>query len=170
MLKITNSSFVTAALVATLTVSGSVNAGPSNAPFKATVSTTETLTPTGDPSCPLAGMTTGLGNASHLGKVLLTATDCVTPGPAGFQFSGGKLTLAAANGDTLNAVYSGSFIPTGQGMVFLINNASFQIVGGTGRFAGAFGRGELHGTEDISTIPATGQLDVTGTISYPNGK
>jgi hypothetical protein len=143
-------------------------AGSNNLPFKANFTTSENLYPTGDNSCPLAGMTTGTGTASHLGKVLLTATDCATPVPGGFQFNQGKLTFTAANGDTLTATYEGSFVALNPGTIFTINHATFVITGGTGRFAGAFGRGELQGTEDIATQPAIGHLKARGTISYPN--
>lgn len=143
-------------------------AGSNNLPFKAELTSSENLYPTGNNTCPLAGMTTGTGTASQLGNVLLTATDCVTPVSGGFQFNQGKLTFTAANGDTLTATYEGSFVALTPGTVFTINHATFVITGGTGRFAGAFGRGELQGTEDIATRPAIAHLRAQGTISYPN--
>lgn len=153
-------------------ISSTVIAGPTNVAFTASVNTTEYLVPTPGGPCPLAGMTTGSGTASYIGKVLLTATDCVTPQADGsFIFSNGKLVFTASNGDTLTATYGpGSFIALTPGPVYTINHAAFVITGGTGLFKGAFGRGELRGTENISTVPAIGQLQAFGTISFPNSE
>ena len=145
-------------------------AGPVNVAFTATGSTIEYLVPTPNGPCPLAGMTTGHGTATYIGKILLTATDCVTPQPDGtFIFTNGKLVFTASNGDTVSATYGpGSFIALTPGPVYTINHAAFVITGGTGVFKGATGRGELHGNENISTVPATGQLQAVGVISFPN--
>jgi hypothetical protein len=147
-----------------------VNAGPTNVSFTATANTTEYLVPTPNGPCPLAGMTTGYGTATYIGKISLTATDCVTPQPDGsFIFSNGKLVFTASNGDTVTATYGpGSFIALTPGSVYTINHAAFVIIDGTGVFKGAMGRGELHGSENIATIPATGQLQAIGVISFPN--
>ena len=160
---------VSAALLTACFVSP-VIAGPTNVTFTATANTTEYLVPTPNGPCPLAGMTTGSGTATYIGKISLTATDCVTPQPDGsFIFSNGKLVFTASNGDTVTATYGpGSFIALTPGPVYTINHAAFVIIGGTGIFKGAMGRGELHGSENISTVPATGQLQAIGVISFPN--
>ena len=161
---------ISSALLGACLVSPAI-AGPTNVAFTATGNTTEYLVPTPNGPCPLAGMTTGSGTATYIGKISLTATDCVTPQADGtFIFTNGKLVFTASNGDTVTATYGpGSFIPTALGSpVYTINYAAFVITGGTGLFKGATGRGELQGYENIATVPATGQLQATGVISFPN--
>lgn len=144
-------------------------AGPSNVPFKARVATQETLL--GNPGVCVAapylvGTTTGTGNASHMGAITFMATDCVTPGPTSFSFSNGKLTITAANGDELSAIYSGTLLPIPNTAPFTLYTISgrFTVTGGTGRFSGASGAGYIQGSENVQT--GQGQFDVTGTISY----
>ena len=112
---------VSAALLTACFVSP-VIAGPTNVTFTATANTTEYLVPTPNGPCPLAGMTTGSGTATYIGKISLTATDCVTPQPDGsFIFSNGKLVFTASNGDTVTATYGpGSFIALTPGPVYTI--------------------------------------------------
>ena len=140
--------------------------GTQSRPFKATVSTQETLG-VNFAACPtvIQGTTTGTGNASHMGKVSLLATDCpiLTPGPGQFSFYNGQLTLTAANGDKLTAAYQGQLLPTAQPTVFSLNGV-YTVTGGTGRFTGATGSGVLQGSTDIVT--GAGQYDVSGRISY----
>lgn len=144
-------------------------AGPTQVPFKATVTTQETLRP--DPGrcvAPpyLVGTTTGSGTASHLGAITFTATDCITPGPTSFDFSNGKLTMTAANGDELRADYSGTLLPlpyTTPYTLFSIQG-TFTVTGGTGRFVGATGSGYLQGIENVQT--GQGQFTAVGTLSY----
>ena len=145
-------------------------AGPTNVSFTATGNTIEYLVPTPNGPCPLAGMTIGSGTATYIGKISLTATDCVTPQADGsFIFSNGKLTFTASNGDTVTATYGpGSFIALTPGPVYTINHAAFVITGDTGLLKIATGRGELQGNENISTVPATGQLTAVGVISFPS--
>jgi hypothetical protein len=145
-------------------------AGTSNVSFTATAQITENLVPTPNGPCPFAGMTKGFGTATQIGKILLTATDCVTPQADGsFEFTNGKLVMTAINGDTVFADYGpGSFIALTPGPIYTINHATYVITGGTGAFKNASGRGELQGTENISTIPATGNLQAVGVISFPH--
>lgn len=164
-----NSILVSAALLS-VCLGAPVLAGPTNVTFTATANTTEYLVPTPNGQCPLSGMATGSGTASFMGRISLTATDCVTPQADGsFIFSNGKLVLTATNGDTVTATYGpGFFIALTPGPVYTINHAAFVITGGTGIFKGATGRGELRGNENISTVPAIGQLQAIGVISFPN--
>ena len=156
-------------LIAAAAFSTAAWAGPHSVPFKASVTTTETLLP--NPAvCPafpfLTGTTTGSGNASHMGAITFVSTDCVMPSPTSFSFSDGKLTVTGANGDEVRAVYNGELLPVPDAAPFTLFtvSGSYSIVGGTGRFAGATGSGALQGTTNIVT--KQGQIELRGTISY----
>lgn len=134
-------------------------------PFKLTVVTQETLVPNPQ-ACPLSimqGSTVGEGHASHLGRVTLRSTDCVTLEASQFTFNGGVLVLVAANGDTLTANYSGALLPTAAYPVYSLSG-SFSITGGTGRFSGATGAGALLGSTNVVT--GQGAYQANGTLGY----
>ena len=162
-------------LLASLSLAAShAAAGAVNLPFKASISTQEILLPGSELGlpCALVGMKIGIGQASHFGRVLLSATDCVQPYSNHFDFSNGKFTLTAANGDTVTAVYGGSLVATQNASIYAFSGSWFQITGGSGRFAGARGTGQVQGTEQLINNPppappaSTGKLDIIGTISY----
>lgn len=173
------SKFAVPILFAALTFSSNSEAALRNLPLKITLDTQESITPIGMTkgiSCPVntavVGMSAGTGTImigskqqNYTGPISATATDCAT---AQLQFSDGKLTITAVNGDKLTATYWGAFIPTATPGVFAINGGAFTITGGTGFFAGASGTGQLQGTELIN--PANplyyGKLQATGTISF----
>ncbi len=145
-----------------------VSAVAANAvPFSADFVSHEVLHP--DPvNCPafpfLAGSTTGVGKATHLGAITGIGSDCVTPtSPTTFQFGNGQLTLVSANGDELRAQYSGTLVPSILPPYSTIAG-SYRITGGTGRFAGATGGGAIGGTENLLT--GQGRMTLTGTLSY----
>jgi hypothetical protein len=136
----------------------------SPSPFKATLSINEMVQadPTG--TCGLIGSIVASGEATHLGRVTATSTDCISPMvPSWYSFGSNQLVLTAANGDQLVATYSG--LMSIQGTIATMTGG-FQIIGGTGRFAQAVGAGLFQGSENISVFPATGQVELTGTISY----
>ncbi len=146
-------------------------AGPKTVPFKASAVTQEALTfETAPPfNCPgsfVVGTTTGKGIATHLGLVSLSATDCpLTLDGMNYFFNNGRLTLTAANGDTLSALYSGSLLPiAGSIPVLHAISGTYAVTGGTGRFAGARGAGNLQGTENLATFK--GLYQMTGTLTY----
>ena len=158
-----------ALVVAAFTCSVPAVAEQHAVPFKATVRTQERMYPDRAvcPSYPfLFGTTTGTGKASHLGAVSLVASDCFTPGENTFSFSNGKLTLTAANGDELNAIYNGELHPLVNTPPYTLYTISGNLTftGGTGRFVGASGSGYLSGTENIKT--GQGQFEVTATLAY----
>ena len=134
-------------------------------PFKASLTTQETLG--FDPvACPIAflqGTTTGAGHASHMGSVTLHSTDCVVQAAGQFTFTDGRLVLTAANGDQLNASYSGMLLPSATPAVYTLSG-SFTVTGGTGRFDGATGSGSLQGSNNIVT--GQGGYTATGSIKY----
>jgi hypothetical protein len=158
-------------------------AGPANVPFKAAVTITETLTATAPEdvgatcTTPIQGMTTGMGNASHLGRVAVVATDCVGVAGTTLYFGNGRMTITAANGDLLYGRYYGAFNSTGAvsaaGLpTYQMYGAGYSIEGGTGRYANARGQGTMKGTEDLSkdpfnpATPSRGAFQLDGTISY----
>lgn len=136
-------------------------------PFKASVMTQETLTldPGRCPASFLVGTTAGKGTASHMGAVALAASDCpLTQDGVNFFFSDGRLTLTAANGDKLTAIYSGTLLPVpGANPPLHAINGAFAVTGGTGRFAGARGGGSLQGSEDLATLK--GRFEVSGMLT-----
>ena len=117
------------------------------------------------PSCPsqFGGTITGSGKGTHLGVISLLAKDCITP-MQNYFISIGNLTITAANGDTISGHYSGSFIPTDNPSIYMYDNFTMQITGGTGRFTGAAGSGTLEGTSNI--ITGQGVIESTMSISY----
>ena len=98
------------------------------------------------------------GVATHLGRI--TSRDyyaCLDP--LTFTFFG-RYVFVAANGDTINGVYSGRFLATPDPGVLAIE-ATWSLDGGTGRFAGATGGGTASGSGTASS----GHLVQDGTIS-----
>lgn len=114
------------------------------------------------PTCPsqFGGTLSGSGKGTHLGVISLSASDCIIP-MQNYFISNGNLTITAANGDKLTGTYSGSFIPTDNPSIYMYDDFTIQITGGTGRFAGAAGSGTLEGTSNVQT----GQGVVEGTMS-----
>lgn len=137
--------------------------GPTDVPLKMSLDIQEQVGFM--PNCPsrFGSTITGKGKSSHLGKVTLATTDCITPMGDHFTFKG-KFTLTAANGDKLTGDYSGSFVPVGAGPVYKLADAELKITGGTGRFSQANGTAELNGSQDTST--GKGKMDANGTVSY----
>ena len=79
------------------------------------------------------------GVASHLGRTVLTTRHCSPEGP---DFAG-TATLVAANGDEVFIDYAGVNGPPDPDTWILVSTAEFVIVGGSGRFEGAEGGGQL---------------------------
>jgi hypothetical protein len=150
-------------VVAGITAPALALAGSKNVPLKMSAITQEQSGYT--PTCPskFGGTTTGTGNSSHLGKISLTAGDCITPMENHYTFKG-KLTITAANGDKITGDYSGSFVPLDTPPMYSLSDAKFQITGGTGRFSNANGIVDLRGSQNIQT--GKGKIEADGTISY----
>lgn len=150
--------------IAAALASGAAYAGPTNVPFKASLVTQEQIGPNPAACQYLAGKTAGHGQASHLGNVTGTGSDCITPTSAyTFSFSNGVLTLIAANGDELRATYMGTLTPSATPPIYKIDG-TYNITGGTGRFTNASGTGSVGGLENIQT--GQGTLELKGVISY----
>jgi hypothetical protein len=104
------------------------------------------------------GTILGFGTSTTVGKVTFLATDCITPNGATYTFSDGKFIITTLTGELIFANYSGQFVPTGEGTKYVFSNATFQITGGTGRYARASGGGDMTGGEDMATGQGTIQL------------
>jgi hypothetical protein len=69
--------------------------------------------------------------------------------------------LTATNGDQLDGTYRGEFVPL-EPPLFSIDG-QFTFDGGTGRFAGVTGGGEVTGVQNLATGEVT--VSLVGTIS-----
>ena len=111
------------------------------------------------------GTISGRGESALMGgKVVFIATDCITPVGPLFNFSGGKFIVMTTSGDQIFANYSGQFVPTGVGANYVFSGASFQVTGGTGKFARISGGGTLSGGEDMVT--GAGNIKLAGKVLY----
>lgn len=111
------------------------------------------------------GTISGHGESALMGgKVVFIATDCITPVGPLFNFSGGKFIVMTTSGDQIFANYSGQFVPTGEGAKYVFSGASFQVTGGTGKFARVTGGGTLSGGEDM--ITGAGNIKLEGKVLY----
>jgi hypothetical protein len=104
------------------------------------------------------GTILGFGASSAIGKVTFLASDCITPNGTTYTFSNGKFLITTLTGELIFANYSGQFVPTGAGTKFVFSGATFQVTGGTGRYARASGGGDMTGGEDMTTGQGTIQL------------
>ena len=116
--------------------------------------------------CPskLGGTLVGHGNDPVLGPVAFMGNDCVTPNGPLLTFSDGRITLLTRSGEVIYANYSGQAVPTGEGNKVAYSNATFQIIGGTGRYHRASGGGDFTGSQDLVT--GSGTIKLNGKITY----
>lgn len=116
--------------------------------------------------CPskVGGTIVGHGDGQLTGRVAFVGTDCITPSGPLFNFSDGRIIILTATGEQIFANYSGQFVPTGEGTKFVFSNATFQVTGGTGRYARASGGGNFTGGEDMAT--GAGTIALNGKITY----
>ena len=117
--------------------------------------------------CPsqFGGTISGHGTSNMMGgKVVFIATDCITPTPPLFNFSNGKFIVMTTTGEQIYANYSGQMVPTGEGAKYVFSGATFQVTGGTGKFAKVTGGGTLTGGEDMLT--GAGTIKLTGRVLY----
>lgn len=132
----------------------SIRGGPVSKPFRARFLTAgQGLRP--DLSCGdfpwLLNTQVGEGVATHLGRFSVHITFCMnvadvlddgqlTEGES-LPYVDGIGTLVAANGDELQIEISGTVVPTEHPDFDFEFRDPFQVIGGTGRFAGATGEG-----------------------------
>jgi hypothetical protein len=114
---------------------------------------------------PIAHITViGEGVARHLGKATTFTTNQEVDLNTGL--SSATYTFTAANGDTV--VLEEEFQSTFLDQTRVMFDGTYQVTGGTGRFAGATGSGRLTGSA-VFTGPnnGVGSFTLTGTISSP---
>jgi hypothetical protein len=130
--------------------------GASDRPFKGKGTSVVAGDPFAEEGAPFS--TTGTG--THLGKFTGAGTLFFSLQEDGLILGEGTQTLTAANGDTLDAEFSGLLDPeTGEATV------EFVITGGTGRFEDASGDFTAD-VQTVSQVPPTFTFTVDGTISY----
>ncbi len=117
---------------------------------------------------PLPGVltvtTSGVGHATHLGKITLSTTETLdfVTSPGSLVIRDGRLVMVAANGDELHWTYEGTgSLPDEDGDSSL--TGTFVITGGTGRFSDATGSGTFQGAGNAVTGAAS--LSYRGTIA-----
>lgn len=136
-------------------------------PFKGFYSGSFTPTTTGF-SVVGAGRATSLGLSKNQGIVAMQAqvnTSCPT---TGFVVTNDEI-LTAANGDQVDFAILDQPCPVAGEPGIYDGVSTYQITGGTGRFAGASGEGTFEGRGDFtdpSNLTFTYTFD--GTISAPN--
>lgn len=145
-------------------------ADPPTRPFTGSAVTADTM---GSPEgCALPGAmwsysAEGAGTFAHLGRVWFEIDHCsMMTGPTSGVFGGGQITITAANGDQLYLSEEGTFelVMGPMGPVTSLIDLTWQITGGTGRFAGAQGEGTSMPVGDLAT--STTSATLTGWISY----
>ena len=134
-------------------------AGPAIAqvPFKGRVDGFGAITPIDAASS--AGLYSGVGNATHLGRFTLAMPHKIDTVK---KVAEGTCLFVAANGDKVFATFSGKATPTTTPGILTINETAV-ITGGTGRFAGATGSFECQRVYNTMTLRQTGFF--VGTIS-----
>lgn len=98
------------------------------------------------------------GNATHLGKVAGTADQCIK----GLSIVDGRATYVAANGDELNATYTGTIVSVVGTIAVIEVDQTFD--GGTGRFEHA--AGDAIELVSVDLVAGSVKGTVEGYISY----
>lgn len=155
-----------------LAVAGPVTANHGNSdqmvPFRAAITTYDSPESYGPPSCEGGEWdfsTSGWGVVTHLGRVEWEQTHCTHMDfDAGLGWvEDGLGTMTAANGDILYVSYDVTFTFDEQYSYLTIQ--SWEVTGGTGRFAGATGGGTGVGLGDYAVAFVT-VSQWAGSIAY----
>ena len=127
-------------------------------PFRGSLTGTVTVTPLVPPLASV--LIEGTGDAAQLGRFTVEVPHLVNQAT---RIGVGTYVFTAANGDTLNADFSGQATLVAPGVLSVVESG--VITGGTGRFAGATGSFAVERTFFIATGRTTGSF--SGTISSP---
>jgi hypothetical protein len=91
----------------------------------------------------------GDGTATHLGGFSTTLTFCVNP--ATFEYENVQGSFVAENGDEIFVTGYGQVLPSTEPGYDLEFQDPFEIIGGTGKFAGATGSGTTNSFVNLTT-------------------
>lgn len=127
---------------------------------------TLTLVPA-EPRCGAGALTlgfTGIGNATHLGSISGSATNCTefTLASEAVDIWDGIATFVAADGSTLTTAYAGMQEAPVAGIASA--ESTHAVLSGTGRFVGATGLWTLRGEVDF--LAGTFRGSMSGWIRY----
>jgi hypothetical protein len=144
-------------------------AAQKDVPFKATIQSIETTVAVFPPEVPFPTLFvdgSGSGRATHLGRYTLTFEYEINLDE--FITVGGSAHFVAANGDSLFAelLEGQGTVPTDDGISFIV--ATYEITGGTGRFAGATGSFTEESVINVITHVKFGSFD--GSIRFGKAK
>lgn len=108
----------------------------------------------------------GTGTFAHLGRVRFEIQHCtVLTGPTTGYFGDGTITITAANGDQLLLAQTGTFeLVQDEAGLWSYVDLEWQVIGGTGRFAGATGYGTSQPVGNLAANTTTADFD--GWIAY----
>jgi len=153
-----------AALAAIVLTGPTMATAATTLPFKSDITAQASFAETPVPGV-FTVTTSGVGHASHLGKVTFSTTETLdfvsTMGALVVQ--DGRMVMVAANGDELRWAYEGTGSPPDEDGVSALTG-TFLVTGGTGRFADATGSGTFEGTGNAVTGVAI--VSYRGTISH----
>ena len=114
---------------------------------------------------PISAGVSSSGTATHLGSTTTVGTINFTPDPAnpGRLLTNGTGTMTAANGDTVQLELNGALVPT-PGSATATDKFALRFVGGTGRFAGAHGKG--NGVVVVNLLTGAFEITIVGDIDF----
>ena len=104
----------------------------------------------------------GEGQATHLGRYFMSSPHFTYLATGMVE---GEQNFTAANGDVLNATFSGQLLPRADGC--LEGTLPATITGGTGRFAGATGSYDFHIVACAGPTGFDSIASIDGWISSP---
>jgi hypothetical protein len=135
-------------------------AAQSQVPFRGSLEATVVVTPLDPPFASVA--VEGSGTATELGRFTVAIPHQVNQAT---RVIVGLYVFTAANGDTLNAAFTGQATLIAPGVLSVAETAT--ITGGTGRFAGATGSFTGKRVVNLATRVTTGSFQ--GTVSSVGG-
>jgi hypothetical protein len=136
---------------------------PPPVPFSATVSGSSQL------NLPDFSATySGSGTGTHLGASQVLGSAAVIPVSSTCVIAEEQVTLTAANGDQLSVAFADMPCSTAAAPAVYDGGGTYTITGGTGRFAGARGNGNVVSHRDFTRGFANGTftLALSGAIAY----
>jgi hypothetical protein len=137
-------------VVVALAVLSSAGQAVAEQPFRARISGHANPQPVPGDLCLLTNVESGTGRALHLGRLTWASTEtvnfCLVPDQGVVT---GKLTLTSANGDEIYVTYTTlvTLDPVAGTVAAL---GTYQLTGGTGRFTGISGTGELRANGSLA--------------------